>query len=447
VIPGPRREPGHGLPGILPAVLLLYTAMFILRPWEYKPELAFFPWERACGLLMIVVVLALGRPGNGWSRVSTTMALFLGGVVLATVLSPDVPRSWHTTQNTLKTAIFGLCLAWGILSRRDLRTFVRGWIVIAFVYQAKSLWEHLVHGRGVYRMGIWRLVGIDDTYSDPNTFAASTVLLIPFVWEMAEESRSRAWKAFLLGELLLSVVVVLKTGSRGGLLALIAVSTWILWRSRRHWLTVAVVTVLGALVVWFTLSAQLILRYETILHPELNRSAAASAEGRIAGLKRGLAIVERRPLAGIGPGCFTVADRYLSNLPGIPGLQAHNLLGQALGETGLVGFVPFLLFLGTLLARARRLASEAEDPLTAGVARAVLVSTLLLVLFGAVGHNLYRYNWFWNTGLLEAAGALTRRRPAHPRRPGRRFVFRNRPANIVTGPRRRLPSARVRNVA
>ncbi len=404
-------RPAPGGPSLATIALLGYAAVFILRPWEYKPEFAVFPWERACAILMILVVLLVGRIGNGWSIVSGSMTVFLSSLLLATLLSLDPARSWHTTANTLKTALFGYCLAWGILSARDLLLFLRGWVAILFVYQAKSLWEHLVNGRGVYRMGIWRLVGIDDTYSDPNTFAATTLFMLPFTWELLQLSRKLRWKVFFLLHLALSVVVVLKTGSRGGLIALLLFAGWAVFRSRRRSRTLVVMLIAGSVIV-ATLSAQLVMRYETILHPELNRSATESAEGRIAGLKRGYALFLRRPLTGIGPGCFTVADEFYSRLPGIPGLQAHNLLGQALGETGLAGLLSFLVFLGALLARAISLARRyraGPRRLIGATAWAVTGCVLLLLLLGMVGHNLYRYTWFWIAGILEAAGALDRR--------------------------------------
>ena len=43
-----------------------------------------------------------------------------------------------------------------------------------------SVWEYK-NGRHVFRMGISRLVGVDKTLGDPNSFGASIVYSLPFL--------------------------------------------------------------------------------------------------------------------------------------------------------------------------------------------------------------------------------------------------------------------------
>ena len=89
----------------------------------------------------------------------------------------------------------------------------------------------------------------------------------------------------------------------------------------------------------------------------------------------------------------------------VPGLQPHNLLGQALGETGLFGTAVFALFAATLVracAQVTRRARRARDALLHALGRASVQMLIVLFLTGLAGHNLYRYNWFWLAGLLVA---------------------------------------------
>ena len=48
------------------------------------------------------------------------------------------------------------------------------------VYLAHSFREYLA-GRHTYRMGISRMIGVDKTLGDPNSFGASIVFALPFV--------------------------------------------------------------------------------------------------------------------------------------------------------------------------------------------------------------------------------------------------------------------------
>ena len=120
-------------------------------------------------------------------------------------------------------------------------------------------------------------------------------------------------------------------------------------------------------------------------------------------------------------GCSKIAHTALSNLPGHAHFELHNLYGQLLAETGTVGLIAWLTFLGVVVSthlRVRRIATSAKDRYLREFSRPGLEIIGLLVLAGFTGHYLYRYTWLWVAALGDVALALAMRsRRARPTAP------------------------------
>src|SRR5262249_1369601 len=101
---------------------------------------------------------------------------------------------------------------------------------------------------------------------------------------------------------------------------------------------------------------------------------------------------------GWGPGAWT----YAANTK----LQSHNLYGQVLGELGLLGVIAFLgivLFFWLNVRRIKRAYREhpewGHDTLYQ-YAQCIGTALLLLLIYGNVAHNLFRYHWLWYGAFL-----------------------------------------------
>lgn len=135
-------------------------------------------------------------------------------------------------------------------------------------------------------------------------------------------------------------------------------------------------------------------RFLTIIDPSYGpQNALVSASSRLEGLLLGVQVWQDSPLLGHGPSSFAIVTGR--------GLGAHNVYGQVLSETGLVGALAFAgllacFLLNSLEARRlhRRTGARADDfPYL--VCRAIGINVLLMLLCGWAGHNLLRYNWQW----------------------------------------------------
>jgi O-antigen ligase len=266
-----------------------------------------------------------------------------------------------------------------------------------FLYLSHSLLEYL-NGRHVFRMGIARMVGIDSSFGDPNTFGATIVYALPLVRPFWKYSPTRRLRWFLAGYVALSVVCIALTGSRSAFVGLVLFGLIAIlrtqWRGR-----LLVLALLLAPLLWAALPPALQNRFETIVNPEAGpANAQASAQGRLEGLLIGYRLWESNPLTGCGPGAWRAASGRR--------IESHNLYGQVIGETGTLGAVAFGAVVVCLWANLRRVKQAYRNHPEWGpdflleLAQAVGLSVLLLLFLGNFGHNLYRYTWLWYGGFL-----------------------------------------------
>ncbi|MFH0778961.1 MAG: hypothetical protein V2A71_10125, partial [Candidatus Eisenbacteria bacterium] len=93
-------------------------------------------------------------------------------------------------------------------------------------------------------------------------------------------------------------------------------------------------------------------------------------------------------------------------------LQPHNLLAQAAGETGIFGVITFAGFVVACLRVAGRVRSslrsrqEDEARFLVAVSSAASAVCWLLLFFGLFAHNMMRYNWYLNAGIISACSTM-----------------------------------------
>jgi O-antigen ligase len=216
------------------------------------------------------------------------------------------------------------------------------------------------------------------TYSNPNDLAHHVLFLAPFALCGTSAARWIAVPA-LLG----SVLIVFRTGSRGGFIILcVLVLTVFLRLSIGKKMAAIAVLLLAVPIVVALLPRTTLLRYQTIFQEtpvesdesaeadnpsneeRLLTSAVGSWEQRRLTLTRSLQTSFRNPIFGVGPGQYAVYDAARSKSAGARAqwVGTHNSYTQAASEMGLVGCVFFTgLFLstGAALRRLRKTAREA----------------------------------------------------------------------------------------
>ncbi|MHB1035981.1 MAG: O-antigen ligase family protein [Pirellulales bacterium] len=369
-----------------------YMWLFIHRPFEV------WPWLGALHIERIYMLVAIGYWAIGveraWisNRLNAAFGFFSIVVILSWLLSPYSSQGSQTVEDYFKVAVFYVMVMTTVREERDLKRLVAMFAVAVGLYMAHSLREYGC-GRGMYRMGSRRMVGVDMTYCDPNTFAATVVYSLTMAWPLWAECRTKWHRLAVLGYVAMGVICVLLTGSRtglAGLCCLAAIATIL----SKHRLKVALLLALAAPIIWNCLPQDRQNRFLTLIDPSYGpKNAQTSAESRSVFFHQAVNIWKENLLLGVGPAAFgTVAGH---------GMQAHTLYGQVLAELGTLGalalcYVVWAFFANALAIRGySRAQPELRKTFPARLTAAVTLTVVLLLFFGFGGHNLYRYTWLW----------------------------------------------------
>jgi hypothetical protein len=373
-------------------LLVGYIFLFIDRPFEVWPALGTVRLE----LIYILGVMAawLVYPHKTWTSnvLNGAFLAFCAALGVCWLASPYRDAGTESLLNYYKVAIFYVLMLSTVRDERQLRQLLVGFLVVMALYMTHSFREYRA-GRFEYRMGIVRMVGVDTTNGDPNTFSASLLYALPLTFPYWSLPTRVSAKLGLLYSSALTVLCIILTGSRRALLGVLCLCVLRLL-GMKHRLLFAVVLAIAMPIGWAVLPDKLKTRFETIIDPSVGpKNAQESAEFRTKSWGLALELWQRNPLTGVGPNGFSQAAGF--------GLQTHNMYAQVVSEMGLLGIVTFGAVLAGFVKNAweiRRIYRDRPDlplGLPYYLSRSISTSLVLLMLMGFGGHGLLRYNWLW----------------------------------------------------
>jgi O-antigen ligase len=392
-------------------LLIGYMFLFIHRPFEVWPALGTFHLERI--YMLGTLLIAAFWPGKKWLPNKLHFAYFgmAAAVFICWMASPwqSTLGSERCVEDYFKVFVFYGLLVTVVHSERDLRRVVLGLLVIMTIYLTHSLREYF-NGRHVYRMGIERMVGVDTTMGDPNSFGATILYVLPFVLPFWHDPQSRRWRWALAGYVALSLTCLGLTGSRSAFVGLV-VGVLLAVVKSQYRARMALVVVVLAPVFWIALPESMRMRFESTINPDIGpANAQTSAQGRIEGFYTGIRLWQENLLTGVGPGAWIPASGSK--------LESHNLYGQILGELGTLGAVAFTAMIVGFWLNVRWIRRVYQQHPEWGqdflyhVSQSVWLAVLLLLFEGNFSHNLYRYMWIWYGGFLIIARYCVQQRLA-----------------------------------
>ena len=395
-------------------LLGIYMWLFVHRPFEIWPWLGDLQVERVYMLLMIACWAV--QPNKGWlpNRLHLALVAFTLAMTAAWAASPYMGEKGcpEVVEDYFKYLVFYVLVVTSVRDEESLRKLVLLYLLAVALYTGHSLLEYL-HGRYQWRMGVARMLGVNETIGDANGFAANLVYALPLTVPFWLTRPGKWLRAALVGFTVMACGCILLTGSRAGLLAL-GVCTLLCLAATGRVKTAAALLVLFAVaapVVWACLPEDLQTRYETIIDPSVGpANAQVSGQGRLDGLVLGFEAWQQSPLLGYGPGGF----KYVTGREG----GAHNLYGQTLSETGALGAaglagLALCFWLNAREAsRFHRKNPDQRRTFASHTVRAVGLCVILLLFLGMAGHNLFRFYWVWFAAFQAVALHCLRRRAA-----------------------------------
>ena len=178
--------------------------------------------------------------------------------------------------------------------------------------------------------------------ANPNDFAAHLVFMLPIFFIPFALKMSYLTRLVGVGAALGALQLIVATGSRGALVAVIAQLGLVTWRGR--WSTkvyIGVAASVVAAVLAISAPEAALNRLATLFGAsnESTGEASASAESRMYFLEQSIRFTLTHPLTGVGPGQFTTALGVEEG----SWKAAHNSYTQVSSEVGLPGFLFFML--------------------------------------------------------------------------------------------------------
>jgi O-antigen ligase len=278
-----------------------------------------------------------------------------------------------------KTLLMSVIMAIAVRGPRDVRRLLFAFLLAGFIYALVVLSRfHVASGERLAELY---------TY-DANDLALFLVCAVPFGLYLALRSSGLLRRAMAIAALLSFAAVIVRTGSRGGLLALITVLVFIVMAWRFIELRWRALGVAVGIVVFVSSANE---GYWTIVSSVLNPSEdynVTSVNGRMQVWQRGIGYMLRNPVFGVGVVGFASAEGHLSDVArntapgkGFKWSAAHNSFVQVGAELGIPGLLMFCGFAWQLFRLASRLSRRDRwgQPALAGV----LVPTLAGFFVGA----------------------------------------------------------------
>ena len=264
----------------------------------------------------------------------------------------------------------------------------------------------------------------DLVYYDANDLGMFMACALPLADWLLRNGRHAAARAVAAVAIVLFMLAIVKSGSRGAFLGVIAVVAYGLFAYRSVSVSrrVAVAAALGVVLIaaagrsyWQSM--------HTLLDPTSDYNWVGNEEGgRMSVWRRGLGYMAGHPLTGVGIGAFPIAEGTLSPLAsrqaygvGLKWSAAHNSFVQAGAELGVVGLAAFVGMIAAGVAASRRSVAGARrhgDASSAALADALGASLTGYAVSGFFLSQAYAPFLYAQLGLVLGLAALYDRRRA-----------------------------------
>lgn len=291
--------------------------------------------------------------------------------------------------NFVRAVVMTLVIASSVRDAGDLSRLMLVYCGATVLYTGVVLSRFQLGGGDNWRLG--RLF-----FYDANDMATLIATAMPFALYFLLGQRRPVVRVLAVVGLAILAVGLIRSGSRGGFIALLAVAIFVLLgfttisaRARLMGLVAILAVVFGAA------SDRYWQQMQTILNPRQDYNLT-SDEGRIKVWKRGLAYMIDNPVLGVGGQNFAVAEGTISPLArlrergrGVRWGAAHNTFIQVGAELGVPGLLLFIGLIASVFRSLRRVTRLARRSGPAGADLSRIAQALTAALIGFVTGSVF----------------------------------------------------------
>jgi putative inorganic carbon (hco3(-)) transporter len=337
-------------------LVLLYTNIAVLFPALEPLRPMLIVALSAIGVLLIERSLAGLGFVTAWPE-SHLLIAFLGAIGISIVTALWMRQAANATMDLAKmVAIYFLIINTvenGTRLRRISWCMVVGGMIPA-LFTVRNYLQGTVGNDG---RSAW--IGI---FGNPNELAYSLIILIPIAIALSM-AHGLLVRAATWGVVALYMAAIFLTYSRGGFIGLVLVLALTGFRLYSRMAPLFLVVVLAGVLFYVG-------NYWKRDEGFSDLGSDASFQQRIATIHAGYDMFLDHPVLGVGAGCFIIAwPLYAPKATYTKvALVNHNTFMQVLSETGVVGFLPFVLLMASAVLQAQsaiRMLREKGSPYTA----------------------------------------------------------------------------------
>jgi putative inorganic carbon (HCO3(-)) transporter len=381
----PALVVASGLAVGVTATLDWITAIILAAALALTPLVLLFPPLMASLLVVTVFTQVLSVGGLTISRIVAPLALFVVLVALLRggyALRTGPPLGWVCGYAlwALASGLWTLHLGDTISSLSSLAIALTYMVAFAVLLRSRQDLDRVLYTLAVVALvagvlGIFTNQGrAEGASGNPNFFAMVEIFALPLVLVLATQVRGRVARIGLYAVVLVIVLSVFSSLSRGGFLTLLSVAaaTLILpartfFQSPAHKAFVLAVVAAGTFIAFRAEAGSLAPRLESIYGAAGSQDQTGA--GRTNVWRGAWTSIKERPVLGLGYGSFiSEANELMLRTPGVNlknmtlrnnGLYAHNAYIETAAEVGIPGLIFFLGILVSTFRALRRAASRA----------------------------------------------------------------------------------------
>jgi probable O-glycosylation ligase (exosortase A-associated) len=371
--------------GTLPFILwrphigvLVWTWIGFMNPhrltWSWAHDM---PFAMIVALTTLVSLLISREPKKiPWTRETIVLLIFLAWMLLTTFNAIYPHFAWPHLNQIWKILLMVYVTLILMQSRERINQLV--WVIAVSIgfYGIKGGIFTIVHG------GIYHVKGPEGSFiGGDNEMGLALIMTIPLLRYLQLTTRNFWLRSGLYGAMVLCAVATVGSQSRGALVGLVAMGTF-LWLKTRNKIFTAMLGIVAIGLVLSVMPQQWYDRMNSIKNYETDQSAV----GRINAWKMAFNMAKDRPLGG---GLDSFHDYTFALYAPDPDNvhDSHSIYFEVLGEHGFVGLALFLM-LGLMtwrtaswvIGRARR---DREKRWVADLASMVQVSLVGFATAGA----------------------------------------------------------------
>ncbi len=314
--------------------ILVWAWLAYMNPhklsWGFAHD---FPFALLTALAILIGVFFSKEPKKiPWTAETVILLLFVGWMFLTTLFAIYPAPAWQQWDKVWKIQLMTFVVMMVMTTRERIQAMV--WII------ALSIGFYGFKG-GIFTLttgGAYAVYGPGGSFiSGNNEIGLALIVTVPLIRYLQLTTRQQWLRIGLQVTMVLCLISIIGTQSRGALVGLAAMSLFLVAKSRKKFFLILVLAISIPMIISFMPSA-----WHARMHTIETYDQDQSAQGRINAWSMAINLAKDRIL-GAGFDCFR-RDLFILYAPDPNNVHdAHSIYFEVLGEHGFIGFSLFAL--------------------------------------------------------------------------------------------------------